>query len=214
MGRLLGVINANRDGILPSHPYTLLFGNNSNMRLLTLALLAPAVCLAACPYVRQVEAPSGGCPYTKQMNIRDLYPPENPNQKGVMLMNRISPSTMQLYVANADGTNESVFEYHATFSPDGKSIAFTSERNGDGNSDVYMVDIDGSNLRKIAATSAVEDAVSISPDGKYAAYASTRDVYTSNIWVTSLETGATHNLTNHTGVTGDPNSPSGFFSSS
>ena len=106
LGRLLGVINANRDGILPSHPYTRLFGNNSNMRLLTLALLAPAVCLAACPYVRQVEAPSGGCPYTKQMNIRDLYPPENPNQKGVMLMNRINPSTMQLYVANADGTNE------------------------------------------------------------------------------------------------------------
>lgn len=35
-----------------------------------------------------------------------LYPPENPNQKGVMLMNRINPSTMQLYVANADGTNE------------------------------------------------------------------------------------------------------------
>lgn len=103
---------------------------------------------------------------------------------------------------------------NATFSPDGKSIAFTSERNGDGNSDVYMVDIDGSNLRKIAATPAVEDAVSISPDGKYAAYASTRDVYTSNIWITSLETGATRNLTNQTGVTGSPDSPSGFFSPS
>lgn len=77
-----------------------------------------------------------------------------------------------------------------------------------------MVDIDGSNLRKIAATSTVEDAVSISPDGKYAAYASTRDVYTSNIWVTSLETGVTNNLTDQTGVTGDPNSPSGFFSPS
>lgn len=202
-----------------------------NMRLFTLALLAPAACLAACPYARRVETSYDGCPYAKRMGIRDttstsvvrrpqtLYPPEDPNQKGVMLMNRINPSTMQLYIANADGTderlllgNKSVFEYHATFSPDGQSIAFTSERNGDGNSDVYMVDIDGSNLRKVAATSAVEDAVSISPDGKYAAYASTRDVYTSNIWITSLETGAAHNLTNQTKVTGSPNSPSGFFS--
>lgn len=235
LGRLLGDIKCQRVGYrFNLRILTRFFSvhDNPNMWLLTLALLAPAVCLAACPYARQVEAPSGGCPYTKQMSVRDtdsapmvrdqtLYPPENPNQKGVMLMNRINPSTMQLYIANADGTNErlllgneSVFEYHATFSPDGKSIAFTSERNGDGNSDVYMVNISGSNLRKIAASPAVEDAISISPDGKYAAYASTRDVYTSNIWITSLETGAAHNLTNQTGVTGNPNGPNGFFSPS
>ncbi|EYE99209.1 TolB family protein [Aspergillus ruber CBS 135680] len=200
------------------------------MRFLFLALIGPAACLAACPYARRVDTSAGNCPYAKRMETRDtnsapmvrtqaMHPSEDPSQKGVMLMNRINPSISQLYIADADGTserlllgNESVFEYHATFAPDGKSIAFTTERNGDGNSDVYMVDVDGSNLRKIAATPAVEDAVSISPDGKYAAYASTRDVYTSNIWITDLETGATRNLTNQTGVTGDPNSPSGFFS--
>ncbi|OQE31687.1 hypothetical protein PENSTE_c001G05162 [Penicillium steckii] len=136
-----------------------------------------------------------------------------------MLMNRINPSSMQLYIANADGSNErlllgnqSFFEYHASFSPDGQHIAFTSERNGDGNSDLYMIHINGSGLRPIATTAAVEDAVSISPDGKYAVYASTRDVFTSNIWLTDLETGLTRNLTNQTGITGRADSPSGFFS--
>ena len=87
------------------------------MHLLTLIRLVPAAYLAACPYARQVETPFGGYPYAKRIGIRDtdstpivraqtLYPPENPNQNGVMLMNRINPSTMQLYIANADGTDE------------------------------------------------------------------------------------------------------------
>ena len=59
-------------------------------------------------------------------------------KKGVMLMNRIGPSSSDLYIANADGTGErkllqnAVFEYNASFAPDGKSVVFTSERNGAG----------------------------------------------------------------------------------
>jgi hypothetical protein len=69
--------------------------------------------------------------------------------KGVMLMNRIGPSSSELYIANADGSNErkllqsSVFDYHAAFSADGKSIVFTSERNGDGQSDLFRCNLDG-----------------------------------------------------------------------
>ena len=50
--------------------------------------------------------------------------------KGVMLMNRIGPSASELYLANADGTNEhkllvdSKFDYHASYSPDAKWIVF------------------------------------------------------------------------------------------
>lgn len=60
--------------------------------------------------------------------------------------NRIGPSASTIYVANADGTNErallpanqSVFEYHGHFSPNGKYITFTSERE-DGNADLYRI---------------------------------------------------------------------------
>ena len=48
-------------------------------------------------------------------------------------MNRIAPSISELYVADADGSNErlllgndTVFEYHAQWSPDGQWIIFTS----------------------------------------------------------------------------------------
>ena len=46
-------------------------------------------------------------------------------KKGVMLMNRIGPSSSQIYIANADGSDEKLlfeggaFDYHASFSPDG-----------------------------------------------------------------------------------------------
>jgi Tol biopolymer transport system component len=58
--------------------------------------------------------------------------------KDVMLMNRIGPSKSELYIANADGTGEhkllsiSDFDYHASYSHDGKWIVFTSERSGYG----------------------------------------------------------------------------------
>ncbi|KAK3368729.1 hypothetical protein B0H63DRAFT_404419 [Podospora didyma] len=192
-------------------------------------LLLPAACLAYCPYAEsQAQAArdldARECPHAAQAEARGL--PAAPGKKGVLLLNRIAPSTSQLYIANADGANErlllgkdSAYEYHASFSPDGRSVAFTSERNGDGNSDLYMVQIDGRGERKgalkaIATTPAVEDAVIISPNGRYAAYASTADVYTSNIWLTDLETGKARTLTNQTGVTGRPESPNGFFAPS
>src|SRR5205823_1855215 len=61
--------------------------------------------------------------------------------QNVMLMNRIGPSVSELYVANADGSGEqrllsvSGFDYHATYSLDGKWIVFASERNGYGQAD-------------------------------------------------------------------------------
>src|SRR5262245_18408631 len=52
----------------------------------------------------------------------------------VFLMNRIAPSSSDLYAANADGSGERKFleapsfDYNARFSADGRSIVFTSER--------------------------------------------------------------------------------------
>ncbi len=47
-------------------------------------------------------------------------------ERGVMLMNRIGPSSAELYVDKSNGTEErklataSAFDYHASYSPDGR----------------------------------------------------------------------------------------------
>ena len=125
--------------------------------------------------------------------------------KGVMLMNRIGPSKMELYVANADGTgehrllpNSKFLDYDPSFSPDGKWIVFTSERvgAGDGQADIWRVHPDRTGLERLTSDPSLEDAGVLSPDGSKLAYVSTKGGgRTTNIWVLDLKTRKTRNLT-------------------
>ncbi|OJJ47565.1 hypothetical protein ASPZODRAFT_1715793 [Penicilliopsis zonata CBS 506.65] len=184
------------------------------MRLSTL-LLTPLLCglaaAAGCPYAakRSEESSSSG------MRPRGL-PVEG--KKGVMFMNRIAPATSTLYVADSDGSNarqllgnESTFDYHAQWSPDGEWIVFTSERAGDGQSDLYRVRPDGSDLQPISTTAHIEDAGVISPDGKLVAFSGSLVNHKTNIWIKNLETGSLWNVTNTTDVAGNWTLPDGHF---
>ena len=70
------------------------------------------------------------------------------------------------------------------WSPDGKKIAFASERTG--NPDIWVMDSDGGNLRQLTTHTALDAAPAWSPDGKKIAFDSER---TGNwdIWVLILE---------------------------
>lgn len=141
----------------------------------------------------------------------------SPSRKGVMLMNRIGPSSSELYVANADGSGERKFladtglEYHASWSPDGNWVVFTSERNGDGNSDIYRARADGTGVEPLVTGASVDDAGVLSPDGAHLAFVSTRDGYRANIWLLDLQTKALRNLTGQGEPQGDPELPDCFF---
>jgi Tol biopolymer transport system component len=131
-------------------------------------------------------------------------------------MNRIAPSTSDLYTANADGSSERkfldtpAFDYNATFAADGQSIVFTSERNGDGNSDVFRCRVDGTGIQPLVTDPAVDDAAVLSSDGKLA-FVSTRDGYRANVWVMDLSSGAMRNLTGAANVQGDTSNPDSFL---
>jgi Tol biopolymer transport system component len=137
--------------------------------------------------------------------------------KGVMLMNRIGPSSSELYIANADGTGErkllgsSVFDYHASWSADGQWVLFTSERNGLGQSDVFRARADGTGRQPVVSGPAVDDAAVMSPDGSRVAFVSTRRGGRANIWVLDMKAGGPRNLTGGGNVQGDPSGPDGFF---
>lgn len=134
-------------------------------------------------------------------------------------MNRIAPSGAQLYIAKADGSNAvalegnqtHAFDYHASWSADGEWIIFTSERRAFGQSDLYRIRPDGSQVQALVQTDFVEDAGVLSPDGTTLAYVSTRGNYTTNIWLMDLETGETRNLTDTALTRSSDIWPSGHF---
>ncbi|KAI6087346.1 hypothetical protein F4821DRAFT_269464 [Hypoxylon rubiginosum] len=134
-------------------------------------------------------------------------------------MNRIGPSGTQLYVANADGSdakplmgNQSApFDYHASWSPDGQWIVFTSERRADGQADLYRVKPDGTGLETLVQTDSFEDAGVLSPDGTKLTYVSTSGNYTANIWVKDLNTGISQNLTDTPTTQSNKALPQGHF---
>ncbi|ESZ89568.1 hypothetical protein SBOR_10048 [Sclerotinia borealis F-4128] len=178
-----------------------------------------------CPYADAQEKKSA-CPYAGRCvsdTPRAHYPRSgngsDPGKKGVMFMNRIAPSLSTLYIANTDGSNErqllsdnsSSFDYHGNFSPDGQYIIFTTERNGDGQSDIYRVKTDGTKLESLVETPSFEDAGVLSPDGLTLAYVSTQGNFTANIWVKDLATGVAFNLTNTPTTAGDNSFPDGHF---
>jgi Tol biopolymer transport system component len=125
--------------------------------------------------------------------------------KDVMLMNRIGPSRMALYIANADGSDErrllpdsQGLDYDPSFSFDGQWIVFTSERDseGSGQADIWRVHPDGQGLERLTSNPAMEDAGSLSPEGTRLVFVSTQGgARTTNIWVMDLKTRHARNLT-------------------
>ena len=138
--------------------------------------------------------------------------------KDVMLMNRIGPSISELYIANADGTDERKvlrsdgFDYHASFSPDGRWIVFTSERAGSGQADIYRAHPDGTGLERLTDDPALDDQATFSPDGRQVAFVSTRgSTHRANLWILDLETRRVRELTGASEIQGDPMKPDAFL---
>ena len=77
-------------------------------------------------------------------------------------------------VANANGskirriTNNPRYDAEGTLSPDGKTIVFTSLRNGD--LDIYTMGVDGGNVRRLTSTLGYDGGPFFSPDGKQIVY--------------------------------------------
>lgn len=144
---------------------------------------------------------------------------------GTFLHNRISPNYSALYIAEADGSNEKLllgsstaYEFRASWSSDGKYVTFTSERRGNGQSDLYRVAINGSTvepelIEPLVLSDGVDDAGVMSPDGKMLAFSTSRYNQTSQIMVMILKTGSLRNLTLVDGIAGDANpaQPNGYF---
>src|SRR5919106_365950 len=125
-----------------------------------------------------------------------------PDERYTVAFASVAPLNTDIFIAAGDGSDarpllaHPELDYNASFSPDGRSIVFTSTRNG--TADIYRVGIDGESLQRLTDDPAFDDQGVLSPDGRSLAFVSSRSGQ-ADIWILELATGALRNLTNHPG---------------
>ena len=106
---------------------------------------------------------------------------------------RVFPNAGQigLFIAAADGSDErplfdaAGFDYDATWSPDGASIVYTSDR--EGSPDLFRIKPDGTGRERLTDDPAYDDQAAFSPDGTQLAFVSTRNGGYARIWTMDLQ---------------------------
>ena len=115
-----------------------------------------------------------------------------------------------IYTINADGSNltrliggDGSGYYHPSWSPDGRRIAFSSDRFIDGVFDIYIMNADGTGVTRLTNKSGMEShddsSPTWSPDGQRIAYSSDRYGAPAEIYVMNADGTGVTQLTNNTG---------------
>jgi Tol biopolymer transport system component len=119
----------------------------------------------------------------KKLVWRGNHPSEAADKKryaDLLHENLTSPMKMELFVADADGsnarqiTNFGCASFAPTFSPDDRQILFASNKHACDSSkfELYLINTDGSGLRQVTSFGGFTSFPEFSPDGKKVAFVS------------------------------------------
>ena len=140
---------------------------------------------------------------------KDVFPRFSPDGTKIAFLSDRDGGGTDMYIMNIDGSNpkrltknDSIVDSFIKngsivdlfcFSPDGTKIAFTSTR--DGNSQIYIMNIDGSNQEGLTNNKYNEGLPCFSPDGLKIAFTSSRDGNL-EIYIMNIDGSNQKNLTN------------------
>jgi len=128
-------------------------------------------------------------PDGKQIAFR-AYHPETPEEiadyKALLAQHLIRPTTLDLYVMDADGSHvrrltndrkENIASFAPSWTPDGKGLVFASNRDDPMRRkfEVYRMKLDGSRLERITYGDQFDGFPNFSPNGKQFVWASNRN---------------------------------------
>jgi Tol biopolymer transport system component len=138
-----------------------------------------------------------------------------PGSNGRFAFTSDEAGNFDILTMNADGAsrknltaNSTAFDVQPEWSPDAKTIAFTSLRN-DGLGDIYVMDADGSNQTRLTTNPTTDSSPSWSPNGTKILFASQRDGDL-EIYVMDANGTNVRQLTDNTAIDTLPNwSPNG-----
>ncbi len=125
----------------------------------------------------------------KQIVFRANHPQtekEKSDYLNLLKENLIRPSTLEIWVMNADGSNKrqvtrnNKANFAPYFFPDGKRIIFASNMNDPKGRDfdLYVINVDGSGLERVTDNDTFDGFPMFSPDGKRLVFASNRNAKT------------------------------------
>jgi Tol biopolymer transport system component len=128
-----------------------------------------------------------------------------PDLNKIVFISTRNNHTFQIWMMDASGSNPkllttppSASDTFFRLSPDGKRIAFTSNRNGGSNLEIYLMNLDGSSFSQVTPNSDYSESYSWSPDGTKLVYNNGYDIN-----VINADGSGEANLTNSPGVIDD-----------
>lgn len=122
----------------------------------------------------------------------------SPDSSRIAYQSGQSNSEIYLYTLATGQTTDLVvnpaFDSDPSFSPDGESLLFVSDR--DGNVEIYMQRLDGSNLRRLTNHPAHDEFPTFSPDGTQIVFNSNREDENFDIYLMNTDGSGVRRLTN------------------
>lgn len=137
-----------------------------------------------------------------QNEFIDTHPKWSPDGSKIIFSSNRDDNS-EIYTMNADGSNPQRLTTHPTYdgkpdwSPDGERIVFTSTRDSYQDAvfldtELYIMNADGSNVQRITHVGSYDQDPSWSPDGNFIAFESSRESFHPNIvkaFILNLQTG-------------------------